>query len=332
MKKVILWNPKTDGHARKYPVDKKQRLFKSINTKQLKFDPSIGENIYCPVCWEQFEPASIESQLSIEHVPPASAAKLIGEKSFETLTCTQCNNAYGTKYQNDLKHFLIHQLWQSGKYDGKIPGEVTIPGSSALKCNIIWNRKGIQIIGVPKANNPLTIERHMSILNRLVETEISDWEVHLKGNLGYRRANAHNAYLHAAYLMVNIRTGCMYSFSSAGMALRKLFVEKSSSQLGACTLPTEIIGIGSTPWVARVEEPSNLRCIWVKVAGNIVVLSQPDNIDLTTLYKAWQQVSKSTDFGLLPRGNIRFKLTFYTKEDLFEAKKCLPAFFGKSSP
>lgn len=331
MKQVILWNSKRGPH-RKCSVDKKQRLFKAINAKQLKFDPSIGANIYCPVCWEQFEPARIESELSIEHVPPASAAKLIGEKGFETLTCTQCNNAYGTKYQNDLKHFLIHQLWQSGEYDGKIPGEVTIPGTSALKCNIIWNRKGIQIIGVPKANNPLTIEKHMSILNRLAETGISNWDIHLEGNLGYRRTNVHNAYLHAAYLMVNIRTGCMYSFSSAGMALRKLFVEKSCSQLGACTIPTKIIGIGSTPWVARVEEPSNLRCIWVKVAGNIVVLPQPDNTDLTTLYEAWQQVSEATDFGLLPRENISFKLAIYTKEELFEAKKCLPSFFGKSSP
>lgn len=311
-------------------MDRKQRLFKSINAKQLKFDPSIGGNIYCPVCWKQFEPASIESQLSVEHVPPASAAKLIGEKSFETLTCKQCNNAYGTKYQNDLKYFLIHQLWQSGKYDGKIPGKVAIPGSSALKCNVIWNREGIQIIGVPKANNPLITERHISILNRLAETKTSDWGIHLEGNLGYRRANVHNAYLHAAYLVANIRTGCMYSFSNAGIALRKLFIEKNCSQLGACIIPTEIMGIDTTPWIARVEEPSDLRCLWIKVAGNIVVLSQPDNTELTALYEAWQQKSKSTDFGLLPRGNIRFKLTFYTMKDLIEAKKCLPTFFEKS--
>ena len=321
-----------EGLNRKSSAYNKQRLFKAINAKQLKFDPSIGENIYCPVCWEQFEPASIESHLSIEHVPPTSAAKLIGEKGFETLTCTQCNNTYGTEYQNDLKHFLIHELWQSGEYDGKIPGEVAIPGTSALKCNIIWNRKGIQIIVVPKANNPLTIERHSSALRRLAETRISNWDIHLKGNLGYRRTNVHKAYLHAAYLMVDIRTGCMYSFSSAGMALRKLLAEKSCSELGACTIPTKIIGIGSTPWIARVEEPSDLRCIWVKVAGNIVILPQPDDTHLITLYRAWQQVSEAKDFGLLPRENIYLKLTFYTREELSEAKKCLPSSFGKSQP
>jgi hypothetical protein len=265
-------------------------------------------------------------------VPPVSAARLIGEKSFETLTCTRCNNACGTKYQNDLKHFLIHRLWQWGIYDGIFPGEVTVPGSSALKCNIVWDRKGIRIIGVPKANNPLVTERHVSILNRLVETGSSDWEVHLKGNLGYRRANVHSAYLHAAYLMLSMRTGFMYSFSPAGRALRESLAEGSRSLLGACTIPPDMTGIGSTPWVARVEEPTNLRCVWVKVAGAIVVLPQPDNLDLATLYAAWQQASRSTDIGLLPRGDIHFRLTFFTKEDLFEAKKCLPAFFGQPSP
>ena len=315
---------------REKELPRKHRLFKFINAQQLKFEPSLEENIYCPVCWKQFGPDSIESQLSSEHVPPTSAAKLIGEKGFETLTCKQCNNGYGTEYQNDLKHFLIHQLWQSGDYDGEIPGEVTVPGSSALKCNIIWNNKGIQIIGVPKANNPLVTKGHESILNSLVQTKTPDWSFHLEGNLGYRRAKVWNAYLHAAYLMANIRTGCMYSFSSAGIALRKLIVEESCSQLGACIIPTEIRASDGSPWVAEIVEPSDLRSLWIKVAGNVVILPQPGNIELSTLYEAWQQASKVTDFGLLPRGDICFKLTFHTKGDLGEAKKCFPSFFGKS--
>jgi len=302
-----------------------------MNASQMKFDSFIGENIYCPICWNQFEPADIESRLSVEHVPSTSSAKLIGEKSFETLTCKQCNNAYGSKYQKDLKHFLIHQLWQAGKFDGKIPGKVTIPGSSALNCNIIWNKKGIQIIGVPKANNPLIIDSHMSMLNKLVEKGTSDWSFHLEENLGYNRTNVYNAYLHAAYLMVNIRTGSMYSFSNAGTTFRKLFLERNCSQLGACVIPTEILGVKSTSWTAEIEEPNDLRCLWIKVAGNIVIFPQPDNTQFTALYNAWQQVSKSTDFGLLPKGNIHLRLKFYTEKDLFEAKMCLPTFFEKSS-
>lgn len=311
-------------------LERKQRLFKDINAEQRRFDASIGNNIYCPVCWQQFGPEVVESQLSLEHVPPTSSAKLIRETSMVTLTCNQCNHTYGSRYQNDLKHFLIHQLWQSGKYDGKIPGEITIPGSSALKCNLIWNEKEIKIIGVPKANNAVITEEHISILNKLVETKTSDWNFHLDGNLGYRRANVWNAYLHAAYLMANIRTGYMYSFSNAGAVLRKFIVEKNCSQLETCIIPTGVIGINCIPWIAGVEEPNELRCLWIKVAGNIVVLPQPNNIELTALLKTWQQASKSTDFGLLPKGNIHFKLTFYTREDLFEANKCLSTFFGKS--
>jgi hypothetical protein len=297
----------------------------------LKFDPSIGENLYCPVCWKQFGPDSIDSQLSLEHVPPTSAAKLIGERVLETLTCRECNNTHGTKHQNDLKHFLIHQLRQSGNYDGKIPGQVTIPGSSALKCNIVWNKKGIQIIGVPKANNPLTVKEHESILNRFVETEPSNWSFQLEENPGYRRDEVWNSYLHAAYLMANIRTRYMYSFTRAGLVLRKLIMEGNCSQLGVCIIPTEITGIHGSPWIAEVEEPSDLRCLWIKVAGNIVILPQSSNTELAALYKAWQEASKLTDFGLLPIGDMPFRLRFYTSEDLIEAQKCLPTVFGKSS-
>ena len=76
-------------------------LFKQINAKMLKFDSSLGESIYCPVCWQKFGPDDIESKLSLEHIPSASASKLIKEKSLFTLTCKNCNNSYGTKYQNE---------------------------------------------------------------------------------------------------------------------------------------------------------------------------------------------------------------------------------------
>lgn len=318
------------GAQRKSSAYKRRRLFKAIHAEQLRFDPSIGENIYCPVCWEQFAPSSIEARLSIEDVAPTSVRKLIGERGFETLTCTRCNNAYGHNYQDDLKYFLIHQLWLSGEYDGKIPGKVSVHGGSALRCNTIWNRKGIQITVVPKANNPIVIQGHASSFRRLAEERISDWSIQLEANLGYRRANVYQAYIHTAYLMVNRMTGCMYSFSNAGTAVRKFLADKASSELRACIIPTEIIGIGGLPWIARVEKPRNLRCLWVKVAGNIVILPLPDNADLTTLYRAWQQAFDETDFGLLPKENIRLKLTFHTNEHLIEAKKCLPSSLGVS--
>jgi hypothetical protein len=318
-----------EGSQKKTSPDKRPRFFKAIHAEQMRFDPSIGESIYCPVCWEKFAPASVESCLSIEHVPPASVGRLTGERGFDTLTCTQCNNTYGHKYQDDLKHFLIHQLWQSGEYDGKIPGKVSIHDGSALRCNTIWNRKGIRITVVPNANNPTAIERCASNLRRLAEAGTSNWKVHLEGNLGYRRSNVHRAYIHAAYLMVNRMTGCMYSFSNAGTEIRKLLANEGT-QVEGCNLPIRTKGIASARWIARVEEPSNLRCLWVKVAGNVVILPQPDNSDLVTLYEAWQQVSEATDFGLLPRENVHLKLVFYTKEQIAEAKKCLPSSFGQS--
>ena len=313
-------------------LDWKQRLFKDINAKQRRFNNMLGDNICCPVCWQQFGPETIESHLSIEHVPPTSSAKLIGEKSLVTLTCNRCNHTYGTNYQNDLKFFLIHRLWQSDQYEGGIPGEITIPGSRALKCNITWNSKGIKIIGVPKANNPAVVKEHESILNKLAETKSQDWKFRLDGNLGYRKANVWNAYFHAAYLIAYIRTGGMYAFSQAGEILRKYIHEKNSASLGACIIPSQVLGVKGMPWLAKIEEPIDLRCLWIKVAGNIAVLPYPDNTALSSFYQAWQQACNMTDFGLVPRDRIHFKVTFFTKGDMIEARKSLPSFLERCSP
>jgi hypothetical protein len=148
----------------------------------------------------------------------------------------------------------------------------------------------------------------------------------------YNRTNVYIAYLHAAYLMANIRTGYMYSFSRAGKVFRKLLLEGNCSQLGACVIPADISLVDSIPWLAEIEEPNNLRCLWIKVAGNIVIFPQPDNTELTALYDVWQQASTSTDFGLKPKGTIHFKLKFFTKRDLYEAKKCLPTYFNNIPP
>jgi hypothetical protein len=305
----------------------KSNLFKRINANMLRFAPSLGDNIYCPVCWKQFTPEDIKTELSLEHVPPSSASKLIKEKTRLTLTCHSCNNTYGTKYQNDLKNFLIFQLWQKGKYDGYFPGNVSIAGSPTLNCNITWNpidkNKPITIIGVPKANNPITTEGHLSLIKSFAEKQEIGWGIKIEGSFRFKQDNIWAAYLHLAYLSICIRTGYMYAFTEAGILIRKLIAENSSSQIGPCIIPGQIGDVDSWPWLAQINAPSELSCLWVKVAGNIVILPKPDNKDLTTLYKNWRYVSKEDILGIIPQ-NISLTLEFITNQDIIEAKKSLP--------
>jgi hypothetical protein len=313
-------------------MDKQHKIFNQINASMLKFDPSLGASIYCPVCWHKFAPNDIESKLSLEHVPSTSASKLIKEKSLFTLTCKNCNNSYGTKYQNDLKHFLIHQLWERGKFDGQIPIEVSIEGSSPLICNLIWNpidiNKKIEIIGVPKANNPLIIKEHQKLLEKYVETQVQDWKIEFNGNLGYKRINIWTAYIHLAYLVACIRSEYMYAFSEAGKLIRQLLAENIDSQFGWPIIPSQVVDAESWLWLAIVNKPKELSCAWIKVAWNIVILPNPETKDVLTLYKNWREISKDTSFGISPDA-ILFNLSFLTNQDLNEAKKSLPKFFGR---
>ena len=142
----------------KNTADRKGALFSSLNRELCNLDSSLGANIVCPLCWKPFSPNSLQSGLSVEHVPPKAVAKLIGEKTFTTLTCKGCNNTSGTRYQDDLKHFLIHQLIEYGRSTEPIPGAVTFPGTSPLRCNITWTQEKVKIVGVPKRNNPATTQ------------------------------------------------------------------------------------------------------------------------------------------------------------------------------
>ena len=99
----------------------KQVLFKNLNAKLTALVPELGADIVCPLCLRRFGPDSMETEMTIEHVPPQVAGRLIGERRIRTLTCKRCNNTFGSKYQADLKLFLRCQLLAYGKYSGPIP-------------------------------------------------------------------------------------------------------------------------------------------------------------------------------------------------------------------
>ena len=118
----------------------------------------------------------------------------------------------------------------------------------------------------------------------------------------------------------------MYPFSKAGEELRKLIFENKTVQLGACIIPTEMVMSKSNVWVAQVKEPSDLSSLWIKVAGSIVILPNPDSTNLLSLYDTWHQSFNLTDFGLKVKEKVHFKVTF-NKQDIAEAQKDLPTFF-----
>jgi len=311
-------------------IDKKRALFDVLHGKLCSQDSSLGANIVCPLCWRQFGQNSLESNLSIEHVPPKAIAKLIGGKILKTLTCKDCNNTFGSRCQKDLKHFLRRQLIENGKYTDQIPGTVTFPGTSPLRCNITLTQNNFQIVGVPKANNPSTTQEHKKALEEIVAKKVSNWKFKLTGNYQYRLPVAWLAYLQIAYLLTFILTDCRYAFTRAGTELRSLLFQAVDSQVGPCIIPPQVIGIGGKPWLAIVIEPSDLKCYWAKVAGNIVILPLPEDNNLSC-YRAWQKICDRTDFGLVPPNNISIRIAFSSKEDILEAQKCLPGFFSSAS-
>ncbi len=87
----------------------------------------------CPVCWTIVAPEA----LSVEHVPPQSVRPLVNETYLPNLfTCIQCNNSAGAYGQNELKEFVIQQLFRRGEHKGSITARVhgTLSQRGVLSC------------------------------------------------------------------------------------------------------------------------------------------------------------------------------------------------------
>jgi len=303
---------------------KRRSLFRDLNTKLQLLDPSLGSEIVCPICWRRFGVKSLEDEsLSIEDVPPVKASRLIREHRYKTLTCKSCNNTMGTQTQRDLKQFLVAQLHLYGKYDRAIPGTITLPGVSPLHSNITFASDKVKISGVPKANNPATTQKSVRLFEEVVESGTTDCSFDMTLNYGCHMPIVLSAYLHIAYLMAFIATDCRYGYADAGSGIRRRLNEANVEEVGPCVIQPPLVGVGGKPWVALIAEPVALRCYWVKVAGNIVILPLGQDGHLSC-YQAWQDVCGETPLNLLAPPKISYRIKFRSKEDAIEAAKCLP--------
>ncbi|MDV2988842.1 MAG: hypothetical protein P3T54_01595 [Dehalogenimonas sp.] len=309
-----------------------QGLFYETSKQLSSVVDKTKDAIICPLCGTSFGFESLNKDLSIEHVPPRATARLIGERSLTTITCARCNNHYGSELQGHLKAFLIFQLHQSGKYEKPLRGTMQMqdPSLVPLRANIVFTQDKVQVVGVPKANNIQDTQKHSQALNDLVHSQTKDWQFNVTLNYGFVLSKAWQALLHSAYLAAHIISGCSYAFTPAGTKLRELIAKDETAQLGPCVIVPQTIGVGGNQWIARINMPLDLRSLWVKVAGNIVILPMPSD-DGLQCYNAWQRVSSITNFGLSPRIE-NLNITFFSERDGLEAQKCLPRFFAHARP
>jgi len=189
-----------------------------------------------------------------------------------------------------------------------------------LHSNIVLTPGHVSVVGASKANPPFVTQEHTSAWNEIAHKQATGWSFRVTISYGFKLPIAWAAYLQTAYLLAYVVTDCSYVFTKAGIELRRLLTDKKTEEIGTCIITPPTIGVGGKPWIAEVVKPTNLRCLWAKVAGNVVILPLPDD-DKLTCYKAWQQVSQQTAFGLSPKTD--FRIIFQSEEDALEAQRCI---------
>lgn len=301
-------------------------LFNKMNSYLRNLEPALGERIRCPLCGKIFGIDSIESDLTLEHIPPRKTAKLIGEITLKTLTCKTCNNKFGTKYQDDMKKFVINQLHWVYKYNGAIKGNFKLnkEGEKPIYANILWDKKSTKINIVEKANSPNEIKLLHDKLKKMSEGEWDGTEFSVNINYGHKKNLAWAGFLHSAYLAINVMSNGKYGYTNVGKELVKMMLIGKTDNLLPCVIVPQVIGVGGRPWFGWISEPEKLRCYLVKIAGNLVIL--PLEQDINSCYIAWKSTSTISELGLVP--NAKLTMHFRSKEDVLEARKIIPKALG----
>lgn len=184
--------------------------FEAMAQVLAKVRPDLSGVVLCPLCLGKFERQAIDDKrLSVEHIIPS---KLGGNAT--TLTCTECNNAHGTKMDRHLVSGMkaidalegrepISMVWHNDK--GHVAGNLTwCPNGEAVT---------IQIVG--KASNPAGIE---AIPSQLFDGAT----VKMTFNFDFVAGQYWRAAMRAAYLSLFDMYGYAYVLSDGAAQVRNV--------------------------------------------------------------------------------------------------------------
>lgn len=174
-------------------LSKKQRIF-DLAVQSLKRISNLPEGYYiCPLCLQGFKNSN---SLTIEHAPPRSIAG-----SGMVLTCSQCNNYYGSKIDSNVAgrrtfHQKIIDKENPSRYYLELNGE-------KLSVNITMGEKQVKIEVIPNRNDP-------KVVNKISNEFTSNSKFKVTSQFSYNERYARIGDLKSAYLIAFAYFGYSY--------------------------------------------------------------------------------------------------------------------------
>jgi hypothetical protein len=222
--------------------------------------PAEGDYYACPCCLTAYTCDAVADRiLTEEHVPPRS----LGGRGL-LLTCKDCNNNSGTHFDGHAQRRADADDFVRGRATSRVLPVTVHADGIPLRGTAQWTENGIQIIGVPRQNDPRVQAAQRRALDAYAESGDPKPSISFTVHTRFNDARARYSWIRSAYLAAFAALGWSY--------ILRPVMKPISDQLRNPTaevLPTYMFRDESAPPDLRrillVDEPDELRCVAVAI-------------------------------------------------------------------
>ncbi|MCX5804992.1 MAG: hypothetical protein NT010_02825 [Proteobacteria bacterium] len=211
--------------------DKRLKIFQYGATAIAKYTKGDSSHYYCPICGVGYPESSAiaGTDLTLEDVPPKS----IGGKPI-LLTCRQCNSSAGHKIDvctASKREFDKFERIVCGQENGTIPVAKLSLASFNIAASISRGHS-FDVMPLPNANSPTTIEKYKEHLENLAASNANGFEFELSMTQKYDHRLYKLSQLKSSFLLIFAWLGYGYAFAPNLEGVRRQIQEPENDIIG----------------------------------------------------------------------------------------------------
>ena len=194
--------------------------------------PTREDWYLCPLCLDGMTIEELDTgELTVEHVPP----KALGGHEL-VLTCKQCNNSAGSKFdgpahtEDRLRRFL------SGQSERPETVTFSVDGFATRVEMRTAGQTGMLFFGVPKINSPADVDRMEEHMRELSTTRSTDFRIAITPQATYSPDHARISWVRTGYLAAFALFGWRYILQPALQPIRDQLMNPSAITLPALSM------------------------------------------------------------------------------------------------
>jgi hypothetical protein len=236
--------------------------------------PTDEDWYLCPLCLE----LAFTIEVLRDPDPPLTAEDASPDwfgGSKIALTCKRCNNASGTLFDSHAQQAdLLRHFW-SGKSAQPMTVRYTAEGVTNV-AEMYISGDGVLLLGVPAANNRADIDRMTGIMDGWSAADREGPTFQISGQVRSNADRARASWIRAAYVVAFAALGWRYILQPALDPLRAYLRDPSQSTLPILSM-SDHEADPKRREIVLVEEPSDLRCVFVVCGEHQIILPIPDD-------------------------------------------------------